>query len=1551
MATDGHNETVREDKRLKDLKQRRENVIKRLKRFDEFMSSVSSETSIEELIFRRTKSDEIYSDYKTLQTQIEEIDLSATQHWIIFEKLYYSAVAKCNECINDHPKNKTLQHTNQPIAQCSNQIPLELPTIELPTFHGGYQHWPSFANLFRSLVHQNERLRNIDKLHYLLLSVKGEALSTINTLEITDANYQIAWSILKEKYENRREIIREHVQQVIKQPQIIKSNYKQLKQLYESTERNVNSLEALGLDVKNNDIFLVGVIENKLDSFTLQQWKTEIIKHKIAQPTYNDLRTFLNQRLAILNMSDDKLTMSRPSTITAKSTPRALFANSNEKCPVCDQPHPIYFCSEFLSWPVADRRKKVEAARRCLNCLGKHLLKACTSSRTCKQCNQRHNTLLHQNLRSESVYTLVQTNSDINSAPQINAIAQTLTNNTHNRKQYVQVFLSTAIINVVSDSGKLVPLRCLLDNGATQSFITENACKKLNSKTVSTSQPVYSINDQQLQAHFSTTVTIRNRLNSYTESVHCLVLKDIAKNIPAVNIDISEWNISEHIILADPTFFQVGEIDMLISADIFWKVLLNNSIPLAHGPILRETKLGWIVTGTTYLPVSTRVAHCHLNLTKQISKDLQKFWETEEISVENKTISIEEQLCEDAYIQTVTQLESGRYQVDLPLKDNHNQLGISKNLAMKRFLAMERRLNQNPNLKIQYVNFMEEYKELHHMSELKAEPEVLTVKPYYIPHHPVFKKEENAKIRVVFDASAKTSSNISLNDVLMKGPVVQSELYEILLRFRKHKCVLTADIKQMYRQILISPKHRHLQRILWRENKDDDIKTYLLNTVTYGLTSSPYLATKTLNMVASACKQTHPITSRIILEDFYVDDLLTGTDDVSSAIQLHKDTQAVLQESGFHLTKWSSNKKEILEVIPKDIQSTVCQIELQDNNIIKTLGLQWDTNKDTLNYKINTQHDVCTKRSILSVIARLYDPLGLVAPIITESKLILQEIWKNKLDWDVEISESLKLRWQHFLNNFNSLQTIQIPRLAFTYTSHTELHVFCDASEKAYGASVYVVTKQNTQYEANLLTAKSRIAPIHKLTIPKLELCAAVLASKLQQKSCASLHLNHVPVYMWTDSTIVLHWINKCSSQLNIYVANRVNIIRKLTNPKQWNYIPTKLNPSDLITRGSTPTSLNKQKLWWHGPEFLLSSPEHWPTLPKQEESIQEKQIFTSHSCDQNNNIFSKYSQLNKLTRIIALCQRFAYNCLHPTERKTDSLLPEEIEAALIPLVQHAQQQEFPADIKALQNGKPLPKGSNISSLNPFLDENGLIRVGGRLQRSSLQFNQKHQLLLPQKHHITQLVIKQLHHKHLHLGPRSLLYLSRDKFWIINGLRTIKSCLSSCLTCFKSNPKPAKQLMGNLPVERVTQARPFLNVGIDGMGPIKITETRKFVQVYILIFICLSTRAIHLEIVSDLTHETIMQAINRFIGRRGLCRTIFSDNAKGFTKAHKVINTFFENFQTKDNKCTLQPELTKLGITWKFIPAKSAHWGGFWEAGVKNVKYHLKRTITDCNLE
>ncbi|XP_073961934.1 uncharacterized protein [Choristoneura fumiferana] len=403
-----------------------------------------------------------------------------------------------------------------------------------------------------------------------------------------------------------------------------------------------------------------------------------------------------------------------------------------------------------------------------------------------------------------------------------------------------------------------------------------------------------------------------------------------------------------------------------------------------------------------------------------------------------------------------------------------------------------------------------------------------------LPHHPVVKMDrETTKVRVVFDASCKGKNGISLNDDLMIGPKLQPDLRHLVMKWRMYPICLVSDIVKMYRQVKVTEEDADFQRILWRENSNEVLKEYKLLRVTFGTACAPYLAVKALQQVAIDHGKDYPMASERVLKDFYMDDLMTGCMTVDEGVQVYKEMNELLGKAGFELQKWTSNSNQLIKAMKlqnneKEIED---ELKIKHDEIIKILGLTWNRNSDDFQYsvKLPPMKKLATKRTIISDISRLYDPLGWVAPSIILAKVMIQKLWLTGLGWDEDVPCKLLQEWSTYREELSELTKVHIPRWLgiVNKNSEIELHGFCDASKMAYAAVVYArIVDKDDNITVSLVTAKTRVAPIKQVSIPRLELCGAVMLTRLLVEVSQVMNIAKDNIHAWTDSTVVLAWLN-----------------------------------------------------------------------------------------------------------------------------------------------------------------------------------------------------------------------------------------------------------------------------------------------------------------------------------------------------------------------------------------------------------------------------------------
>ncbi len=824
----------------------------------------------------------------------------------------------------------------------------------------------------------------------------------------------------------------------------------------------------------------------------------------------------------------------------------------------------------------------------------------------------------------------------------------------------------------------------------------------------------------------------------------------------------------------------------------------------------------------------------------------------EACALDTRPLFEDEAQAEAHFVRMHHRSQDGRFIVRLPFKPGTSgaDLGLSRAQAARRFEHLRTR-----RLTPAYRQFMEEYSSLGHM--MPRSPDVTP--RYFIPHHPV---HHGGKLRVVFDASAKTSSGLSLNDLLLVGPTIQPDLCTILLAFRKYPVAMKADIVKMYRQVRVDPRDVGFQTILWLDGHEQ-IREFLLSTVTYGISAAPFLAIRCLFQLATEGEREFPLAAEVIRRSFYVDDVLTGVDSASEAAELAKQLQTLLLRGQFRLSKWAASVSSLSGVI--EVSDSSGPVALCEDTT--ALGILWEPRGDVLSIRIPPAPSCAlpTKSGVLSYIASIFDPLGLLAPATVRGKLLMQDLWRTTSTWQTPLSPAAAARFQGYCLDLQALSSFSVPRWTGQDSKSDVQYVgFADASERACAACVFVRVRQGADIKLRLLCAKTQVAPVKTVSLPRLELMACLLLAKLMRMVLRAHHQDSPRALLFSDSEIVLSWLAKPAATWRCFVANRVAKIQGLFPESQWHHIPGNVNPADLATRGLSAGELLDAHVWWGGPPSFGSV--EIPPSPGvnffRDEALSEQRpgVVAAVPCAaQVHPWFAITNDFHRLLRIIAhvvhVCGNFRRALLSrekspphkrrrrapnaplavvtrsraagvgagvsrvaPTGVSSDTtralivgLSPKDFARARLTLTRLAQGDRFGEWIDALSKNSDMkfPKSRAwIASLAPFLDVDGVLRVGGRLRYADLPFDARHQFLLPTRHPWFEMWVAQLHADYFHAGPTLILNTIRRSHWPVpDAARVARRTISRCVRCRRFNPALC-QKMGDLPAPRVRPAPP-----------------------------------------------------------------------------------------------------------------------------------------------
>ncbi len=878
---------------------------------------------------------------------------------------------------------------------------IRLPAMEIPTFNGLIDEWRSFKDLFQATIGNNAHLTGAQKLQYLKASLKGKAAEQISTLSTTDAHYTEAWTILTAKYENTREITQCLIRKMLEYRVIKNENAIELQSLLDNFLKYLRSLRVLGRPTREWDDLIVVILVSKLDPNTRREWA--IRQTGTDLPTLKKLEDFLQGHIrGLLALGANPQSSSR-NVRFEKNVNVHHAAADPVSCPVCRKPHTVHSCKEFQAKPAAERATLVKKMRLCYNCLSSsHQSKDCPSSGTCRQCGYRHHTLLHVPRSSGNPTTggpSFNSNNRTTSKPSIGerkqADEQQLTVGAHHVSADESGVLMTAMVTVRDKLGRAQPCRVFIDPGSQADFMTDDCVRRLGLQRKSCSIGIGGIGGV-TAGRSKGKVTVRltsNQDQKSTLDVQLLILEKLTDYLPSVSCENKDWIHFKGLNLADPKWFDPAPVDILLGVKYYPYIKLYNKVMGRHPgePTAWETIFGWAISGACPVKSSTvNTFHITIDL---VDTFLRRFWESEE-PPKAKILTVAEKTCEQHFKATYRRDDQGRFVVKIPFNEKKDKLGTSKMIAVNRFRQVERRLSRQPEFKKQYIEFMREYIQLGHMTKIPP-AEISSPASLYLCHHGVVNDSSTTtKLRVVFDGSALTSTGVSINDAMFVGATLQDDLYDLLLRFRVLNVVLKGDIAKMFRQFQLAPEDADYHRIVWREDPSLPLEDYRLQTVTYGTACAPNLSTRCLQQLAEDVQQAYPKASKALMNDAYVDDILSGDDCDDNVIELYEQLTAAVGTAGMQLRKWTSNSPNVLAAIPEEDRETA-PLDFDEDNLVKALGVQWRPLQDSFTFKgVEFHHNgMVTKRKLYSDLARVFDPLGFVSCVTVRGKLLLQQLW------------------------------------------------------------------------------------------------------------------------------------------------------------------------------------------------------------------------------------------------------------------------------------------------------------------------------------------------------------------------------------------------------------------------------------------------------------------------------------------------------------------------------------------------------------------------------
>uniref|UniRef100_A0A146LXE2 Pro-Pol polyprotein n=1 Tax=Lygus hesperus TaxID=30085 RepID=A0A146LXE2_LYGHE len=1485
-------------------------------------------------------------------------------------------------CLDSGEGNGPIVGTSStPNAVTTMQTTSRLPKLELPIFNGNVLEWHEYWSQFEASIDGRTDLRDVDKLTYLQRTVEGKAKELIAGLATTNETYKIAVDALMDEYGEEGILIDAHYLALFG-IQAADSGKGDNKRVLTDIDRHLRVLNAMGENTGHNNA-LRAMIINKFSTDVRRNLRMKLTPTKASVQQIIDalkiiIKALDNDQMESFKSTDANATKTKNTTFTTemlyshndkygpppqssrKRDPKFKdrLAIKKSKTDFGDTQsqltHRLRFNQGKSQSKLPSSREQLKDSNRmsknnrtsvkvespgkkdrdltCIFCRGEHIHENCYRFKTleerktqlkgrCFRClREGHSAKECQDTSITCVHCGKQAHHNRCLCPKICAKGGTVALFSH---LDVDTLLQTAVVSIQDCKGDMVSARLLFDSGSQRSYVHSTLQKKLNLPTLETTcLTVFtfgSTNPKSIQAELvSLPIMIKGRVLE----VLAYVVPSTTGKIPS-NRDLKVKLRDEfHSLDWAEDREMDSNADVIIGNDYYYKFVLPNITEIAENLYIVKTVLGWIPSGSFknigsaeyQLSVLTYVERGCICGTEDVfirpdpaitrDDNIKMLWELETIGVtDSPKVVQDEQIIE--YFNKTTTYINNRYYVKWPWVEFPPHLSKNFGLAMGRLQSLLKRLDHQQRR--QYNDVLEEQLDKG-IIEIVCDPESPASHPiHYLPHHCVIQEQKSTKLRIVYDASAKIKGQCSLNELLYKGPLMLEDLCTLLLKFRINNIGIVADVEKAFLQVGLQEEDRDVTRFLWVKNVDgmpcDGNLIHLrFCRVPFGIISSPFLLAATIRHHL-LCKETK--YARQLADCLYVDNLVTGVDNQNHARDLYHTAKRSLDELSMNLRGWNSNDKNFLATLP--------QSQRDMNKVVSVLGLKWDTVADSLQLAFTEsklERPVTTKRQALRIIASVFDPCGFVSPLTLPTRVFLQNLWKKGLNWDTKLSPDQQSAWNKCVCYLEQIPRFMTPRrytLAGPFVQPYDLHCFTDASQDAYVAVLYVRAQLADHYEGSFVISKSRVTPLQRkegLTIPKLELLAVIIGTRLITYVRKALDLSSTTTYLWTDSQAVLGWL-QTDRLLPPWVSRRVGEIHKTPNVR-FRYVPSALNPADIATRPLEQNGI--PDAWLAGPDFLRHPVHQWPTqyqCTPIDTTSDSNDTQLGPNCDVGDHV---------VTQML----------LNTTDNSLDLVLPTHGVVLPLPTILTLQRQHFPDEVSR--------KMTNLTrSLGIVIDHDGVLRCKGRYQNAAVPFEQRCPILLPKESDVTSWIIKRVHTDNYHIGVSHTLSLLRHHYWVPQGRQVVSKVLKRCPECVKYGGGPFRlPNMPDLPRERINYSSPFTYTGLDYLGPLIVTERGMLKKRWVCLFTCMAVRAVHLEVIENLSAEEFILCLRRFVSTRGAPKMILSDNATQFKLTAAVLAT---------------PIVQRNGIEWRFITELSPWKGGLYERLVALVKHCLHRTL------
>ena len=1434
------------------------------------------------------------------------------------------------------------------------------------------------------------------RLQWLKSSLKGEALMLIKHLSPSDANYNTARDRLVKRYNNPDVLKHGLVQTLLSfkaesNPRFTKvmssmtgfcNALEELK-----TTHSIDTADKLLEELKREILFYnlpipirQGLIEKLQKNYPTSE---EIIQK------YEEVVTKLN---LLENSSQPKASAkeTKAATPSDRNDLTTFSVNhktqNDEKCLFCGNSHKSYRCDTVTSMEARKNILKKKQPKVCTNCGCKEHPKYpdCYFTAYCsiQECSnrQRHTKLYCPKFCKSA-----------KSPQQIHQVT-TAPNSVHSINQESKsVALPTDIFSAKNNEALKMPLvqrniRTLLDSAAQKTLISKTAAERLNLKVIRSekaclqgygnkrpSNNVFNIVRVQLGSPYSDRkVCCEAYVVESLNSVHMLGVAKLAKRLESKGVLLGDW-------LLINSKSDIIELDLLIGADHYWKVLNPYRLPIERlGVWLTPDRWGRYcimgkIPGSSKIEKPNQINHLSIQHVSYVEPDLRDHLRTECQIIDNfesvdncNALEIARELnnydalgfqvssrAEDdsealeAYKSNMYKdKNSNQYVVGFPWVNNiaptWDDLESNYGIVHARFIETMKSLDKNPSKRQQYkethekeaaMDFIEEVP----LSELKDR----NVFKHYINHFPVFRTESaTTKCRRVFDASLHKRGRSSLNDRMWKGSLMTPHILKVLLRMRLLRNLFTLDISKAFLRMVLKLSDRNYTCFFFRKNIDDPnspIVIWRFCSVLFGATSSPFLLNCTIADILDS--NDFPFNLEV-----FVDNLFVLDENPKVMIHAAEKLIQIFEQAAMPLHEFASNNKSANEYFKsKEL--------LTKETKLKLLGMIWDYNNDQLFVK-QPEFDTkgLTKRILLSNIARIFDPIGFLNPITIHGRLLVQEAMECSYVWDAKLPSEFEVKWTEIIKLLKEALIIPIPRwIGMDPLSRLSLHTFTDSSDKALGAVVYLVSPKSRVF----ISSKAKVCPIkmEHFTVPRKELTAMALGTRhlLFVNKALSKYINIRSLHIWSDSTLSLTWCSVKKPHKELFIRARVDDVQDKAekNGIKLHYIINSSNPADMLTK-DTGKKVD-DPLWIKGPE-LLQNPEMWRPYIPTKANVDAIPIFCGNIAVQE--ISEDFPSAESFATLKELYVKTMES--HPEiTGKGD----EAINLAESLWIKHIQKSHF-ADIiqfleelrghnarsidgKKIVRAKKLIAPSLCLNLHLTLDPQGIIRIKTSLGNCpNLTYDQKFPILLPNDSPFTNLIIAHSHHQSGHMTMHYTRAKIRNRYWIPKDTPSIKSVLSNCEVCkLERGKRYHVPDSPDLPSDRFDISNPWRVTHLDMTGHYFIKDKYGNAEkVYLIIFVCASTGAGHIEMAMQASVEAFANSFERFCAKNGVPEKLLSDHGSNFM-------AFSKELQMNPGEISLSRYLVEKKISWEFLPIGDPHFNGYCERALGILKSVMKKAV------